>query len=151
MRAASGELPGRVLLSLTDLEATAGWQVLRPGVQLLRLFGRGEGGASAALIRYQPGAAVPEHTHRGHECVVVLSGAQADAGGRYEARSVVVHPPGSRHAVESEPGCLAPVFWEERIEFTGMNEASDGAALPKSSKDTTSPCCRHAAETSPSR
>jgi anti-sigma factor ChrR (cupin superfamily) len=76
-----------------------------------------ESGASAALLRYQPGARVPLHEHQGYEHVLVLSGEQRDERGRYPQGSFMVNAPGTRHRVISEDGCLVLVVWERPVKF----------------------------------
>src|SRR5690242_136936 len=78
----------------------------RPGVEIARLYGDGIAGPSAALLRYAPGAHVPEHEHIGHEHIVVLEGSQRDERGEYGPGSCLINGPGSRHAVHSEHGCV---------------------------------------------
>ena len=112
-------------LMIPDLRALAGsaaleglaWRPLRPGVDLHTLYDAGPEGASAALLRYAPGASVPRHLHTGHEHVLVLSGAQQDENGRYQAGALVVNPPGSVHAVSSVEGCVVLVIWERPVAF----------------------------------
>ena len=59
-----------------------------------------------ALLRYQPGTAVPRHRHLGLETIVVLEGSQSDERGRYETGAVVLNPEGSEHHVCSDEGCV---------------------------------------------
>lgn len=96
-----------------------GWRDLafapfHPGVEIARLYGDGSG-ASAAVLRYAPGASVPEHEHLGYEHVIVLDGAQSDAAGTYAAGCVVVNPPATRHKVASAAGCVALLIWEKPV------------------------------------
>jgi anti-sigma factor ChrR (cupin superfamily) len=93
-----------------------GFGVLRPGVGILKLAGSGEG-PTAALLRYAPGARVPSHRHLGFELIYVLSGAQSDERGTYEAGTLVVNRSGDRHSVWSDEGCLVLIVWEKNIEF----------------------------------
>lgn len=98
-----------------------GWRDLafepfRPGVRIHRLYGEGDGPA-AALLAYAPDAAVPLHEHQGFEHVLVLEGEQEDEHGRYPAGTLLVSPPGSRHAVHSRPGCVALLVWERPVRF----------------------------------
>ena len=93
------------------------WQPFRAGIEIHRLYGGSEAGPSAALLRYAPGASVPEHTHQGYEHIFVLAGAQQDARGRYGAGSFVVNPPGSHHAVQSPEGCIVLVIWQAPISW----------------------------------
>ena len=43
------------------------WRPFQPGVEIHRLFGSGQTGPSAALIRFFPGGTVPLHYHAGNE------------------------------------------------------------------------------------
>ncbi len=95
----------------------ADWEQLRSGVDLLRLAGDAKSGPSVALLRYQPGARVPAHRHRGFEVIYVLSGAQSDERGTYGAGTVVVNREGDEHNVWSDDGCLVLIAWERPIEF----------------------------------
>ena len=111
-------------LVLTDLLQRAaslkdepGWEPLRPGVSIRRLY-QAPSGAAAALLRYQPGASIPRHEHLGYEHVLVLDGAQSDEYGRYTAGTLVVNPPGSSHRVASEEGCVVLIVWEQGVRFT---------------------------------
>jgi anti-sigma factor ChrR (cupin superfamily) len=94
------------------------WRPFRPGVDIYPLVERPEGGSPAvALLRYQPGAAVPAHQHPGHEHIFVLAGAQEDENGRYVAGSVLVSQPGSGHTVRSPEGCVVLAIWEQPARF----------------------------------
>lgn len=93
-----------------------GYTSLRPGVDALYLY-RDESGASCAVLKYAPGAEVPEHRHLGYEHVMVLSGAQQDARRRYGPGTLVINPPGTRHRVWSPEGCVALVIWERPVAF----------------------------------
>ncbi len=63
-------------------------------------------GASTALFRWQPGAALPEHIHIGIEQTWVLEGSLADHDGECEAGQFVWRPPGSCHRAYSPDGAL---------------------------------------------
>src|SRR5262249_30207975 len=99
------------------LKDEPGWEPLRPGVHIRRLYQTPEG-AAAALVRYQPGASIPGHEHLGHEHVLVLDGAQSDEYGRYAAGTLVVNRPGSSHRVASAGGCVVLIVWERAVRFT---------------------------------
>lgn len=101
------------------------WAVLRPGVEIHRLWGDGPAGAGAALLRYAPGARVPRHEHRGHEQILVLSGWQVDERRRYDAGTLFVHPPGTRHAVSAPEGCVVLAVWEGGVEI--VDAGPDGS------------------------
>ena len=92
---------------------------LRPGVEIAYLYRDEEGGSSAALLRYAPGAKVPRHEHSGHEHILVLDGSQQDERGEYAAGTLIINPPGTAHSVESPNGCLVLIIWSRPIHFVG--------------------------------
>ncbi len=94
-----------------------GWVPFREGVEIYRLQESVDGGASSALLRYKPGASVPPHEHNGYEHVLVISGSQRDERGHYSAGTLVINPPGSKHAVTSDDGCVVFVIWEAPVIF----------------------------------
>jgi anti-sigma factor ChrR (cupin superfamily) len=119
MRGLDTSLSAPLLVAL-DAEALAqrpGYEVLRPGVEILYLYREAEGGAASAVLKYAPGAEVPLHEHTGYEHVLVLAGEQCDGRGRYSAGSMVINPPGYRHRVWSEGGCVVLVIWEHPVVF----------------------------------
>jgi len=91
------------------------WQPFHKRVEIYRLYGNGEDGAAAALLRYQPGAKVPRHGHPGFEHVLVLSGSQTDHNGEHIAGTLVINPPDSNHTVVSDRGCIVLVIWEKPV------------------------------------
>lgn len=93
------------------------WTDFRTGVAMCRLFGDGHRGASAALLRYDPGASIPRHEHLGFEVIFVVQGTQSDENGTLRANEVKVNGPGTSHAVVSQTGCVALLFWEVPVEF----------------------------------
>ncbi len=104
-------------LAQRALAADFGWTPFRPGVEIHRLYGNGDAGPCAALLRYAPGATIPYHRHQGHEHIYVLHGSQADEAGTYAAGTLVVNPPGTGHAVRSPDGCVVLVIWERPVAF----------------------------------
>ncbi|MEM6445381.1 MAG: cupin domain-containing protein [Cyanobacteria bacterium J06642_2] len=104
------------LLTWDDRYQDLPWQPFRPGVDIHYLY-RAESGASAALLRYQPGAQVPQHRHTGHEHIIVLSGSQSDERDRYSAGTVVINPPDTEHDVMSVDGCIVLIIWEKPVEL----------------------------------
>lgn len=113
-------------------EALGRFVPLLPGVTMLPLYGRHADGKevsstapSAAILRYEPGAVVPAHHHPGYEHIVVLDGAQADDNGIYERGACLISPPGSRHRVTSEHGCLVLAIWQRSVEFVEENQGGE--------------------------
>lgn len=98
-------------------EPAVPWEPFREGIEISRLYGAGSDGPASALLRYQPGASVPWHRHTGYEHIIMLTGSQTDQNGVHQAGSVVINPPGSRHSVVSEQGCLALLIWEKPVLF----------------------------------
>jgi len=108
---------GDLLRRAASLKDEPGWEELRPGVSIRRLY-QAPSGAAAALLRYQPGADIPAHEHLGYEHILVLDGAQSDEYGHYLAGTFVVNRPGSCHRVASEEGCVVLIVWERGVRFT---------------------------------
>lgn len=93
------------------------WEALRPGVEVSWIYGQESAGPRAALLRYQPGAVVPEHEHLGYEHIFVLAGAQSDGVRNYAAGTLSVFPPGWRHRITSTDGCVALAIWTGPLVF----------------------------------
>ena len=113
----NGQLILRDLFTRNFNENEYQWRRFREGVDIAPLSGDREQGCSCALLRYQPGARVPLHTHSGHEHLLVLRGSQTDGSGVYERGTFIVNMPGSHHHVSSEEGCVVLVIWESPIKF----------------------------------
>ena len=117
----ASEWPDTKPLILTELFTLANqpdrlaWQPFRPGVEIFRLYGDGQTGPAAALLKYESGANVPHHDHTGYEHIVVLSGAQRDHHGNHRAGTLVINPPGTDHAVVSDEGCIVLIIWERPV------------------------------------
>jgi anti-sigma factor ChrR (cupin superfamily) len=109
----------RTILDLdpAELARRPGYRPLRPGVDILYLYEDEASGASSALLKYAPGAQVPEHRHEGYEHVYVLAGEQMDERGRYPAGTFVINPPGTSHHVRSPEGCLVLIVWQRAVTF----------------------------------
>lgn len=110
-----------LLQRATSLKEEPDWQPFRPGIHIRRLYEE-PGGASAALLRYQPGASVPAHEHLGNEHILVLDGAQSDEYGRYPAGTLIVNRSASSHRVASPEGCVVLVIWERGIRFANPTD-----------------------------
>ncbi len=107
----------RLLQRAASLRDEAGWKPFRPGIGIQLLYQENEGGPAAALLRYEPGAAVPSHEHPGYEHILVLDGSQQDERGTYPAGTFVVNRPHSVHRVASEAGCVVLIIWEKGVRF----------------------------------
>ncbi len=107
------------LLGATGAAEGRVWEPFREGIDASWVYRSEDGGPAAALLRYQPGASAPAHSHAGWEHILVLSGSQADQRGSYGVGSLVVNPPGSEHSVDSPEGCIALLIWEKTPRFLG--------------------------------
>jgi len=100
--------------------SAGGWRMAGPGVQQLRLATGG--GAQARLLRLQPGTPLPEHTHRGSELTLVLSGSYSDELGRFargdmaELDETVDHRP----VVDQGETCVALIVTDAPLKFRGL-------------------------------
>lgn len=103
------------LLNIALTQDELPWEPFRPGVDIYRLYGNGQEGAAAALLRYQPGASVPKHDHTGFEHIFVLSGSQTDQNGEHQAGTLVINPPSTNHSVISHAGCIVLAIWEKPV------------------------------------
>jgi anti-sigma factor ChrR (cupin superfamily) len=99
------------------LKRRSDFRPMREGVEIAELYKDEQSGASAALLRYLPGARVPRHEHSGYEHILVLEGSQRDERGEYPAGTFIVNPPGTSHSVESPNGCLVLILWQRPIHF----------------------------------
>ena len=100
-----------------ELKNEPGWEYFREGISVRWLYQEPNNGPAAALLNYQPGAAVPRHEHQGYEHILVLDGSQSDELGRYPAGTLVINRPGSSHPVISQEGCVVLIIWERGIKF----------------------------------
>ena len=111
------------VLKLTDLIQVAGWQhripwkPFKPLVEIYRLYGDGETGPTAALLRFLPGGRVALHEHTGYEHIFVLAGAQVDENTRAETGTLIINPPGTSHSILSEKGCIVLAIYEKPVKF----------------------------------
>lgn len=105
-----------VLFDATAREARV-WEPFRDGIEISWIYGAGETTASAAFLRYAPGATVPAHAHDAHEHILVLEGSQTDENGTHGPGTLVVNPPGTHHSIVSEEGCMVLAIWEKPVRF----------------------------------
>lgn len=94
------------------------WRPFRPGIEIARLYGGGDDAASAALLRYAPGAQLQSHEHTAHEHIIVLQGSQRDERQEYGAGTCLIHGAGTRHRVSSDHGCVVLAIWHRPVAFT---------------------------------
>ena len=107
------------VLRLAEQSDRLDWQPFRAGVEIYPLYS--DNGASAALLKYEPGASVPEHRHTGYEHIMVLSGSQRDRNGVYSTGTIVINPPESQHKVYSDDGCIIFIVWQHPVHILDSN------------------------------
>ncbi len=111
------------VLKLTDLFQISGWQQklrwepFQTGVEIYRLYGDGESGPNAALLRFRPGGRIPLHEHTGYEHIFLLSGSQVDENSAAQTGSLIINPPGTSHSILSENGCIVLAIYEKPVRF----------------------------------
>ena len=101
-----------------------GWRNLpfeyfREGIEVHWLLKGGAADPSVAVLKYEPGSAVPRHRHAGLETIVVLDGVQSDKSGDYAAGTVVLNEVGSEHSVWSKAGCVVLIQWNLPVVILG--------------------------------
>lgn len=107
-----------------SLESGEAWKpFLLPGVEMMPVTaGPKLAGAVATLVRLQPGAAFPEHTHRGEETMVVLDGGfreAAEGGAEVWRGEELSRGDGTDHTFVALPGrpCIAAAVITGYAEF----------------------------------
>jgi putative transcriptional regulator len=74
-----------------------------------------------ALYHIKAGGHIPEHTHRGNEMTLVLTGGFSDSEGSYDQGDFIYRKPGDVHAptaVQSED-CICLAVLDAPLKFTG--------------------------------
>jgi len=100
-----------------DHQDEIAWEPYKKGVDIFRLYGDGITGPTAALVRYCERGEVPMHEHKGYEHILILAGSQRDDNGTIEAGTLVINPPGTRHKVSSDDGCIVLAIYEKPVRF----------------------------------
>ncbi len=101
-----------------------GWSSPLPGIRTLMLDEAPAPDAapvSAELIRLEPGAASPRHTHADMEYTLVMTGAFRDHTGVYGPGDLAIGSPDLEHRPVAEPGavCIALAVTTGPVRFTG--------------------------------
>jgi hypothetical protein len=116
----------RDLFGIANRQDQIPWEPFMDGVEICRLYGDGLTGPTAALLRFQKAGEVPLHEHPGYEHIIVLSGSQRDEKGSAETGTLIINPPGTRHSVVGEAGCIVLAIYEKPVRFV----ASPAAVVP---------------------
>ena len=95
--------------ALFDLPAMS-WVEARPGVRQKRFFADDAAERTASLSRFEPGAELPAHRHRGDELVFVLEGTVEDEAGSLRPGVLGYRPDGCTHTVRTPNGATVLAF-----------------------------------------
>lgn len=87
------------------------------GVDMKLLMEDKETGLSTALVRFAPGATLPDHEHVELEQTFVLEGSLEDQEGAATVGNYVWRPAGSRHDAHAPNGCVALSFFLKPNKF----------------------------------
>jgi anti-sigma factor ChrR (cupin superfamily) len=87
------------------------------GVDMKLLMEDKETGLSTALVRFAPGATLPDHEHVELEQTFVLEGSLEDQEGAATQGNYVWRPAGSRHDAHAPNGCLTLSFFLKPNKF----------------------------------
>jgi anti-sigma factor ChrR (cupin superfamily) len=93
------------------------------GVDMKILMEDKDTGLSTALVRFAPGATLPDHEHVELEQTYVLEGSLEDHEGVATAGNYVWRPAGSRHDAYAPKGCLALSFFLRPNKFFDAPQA----------------------------
>ena len=92
--------------------ASVPWQPTRfPGIESKLLMENKATGLSTWLMRWAPGARLPQHEHVAIEQTYVLQGSLCDHAGVATAGNYVWRRAGGRHDAWTDEGCLVLAFF----------------------------------------
>lgn len=120
----------RFHLDMASVWAEEVWLAPRPGIKVRELY-QSDDGYRISLIRYAPGAKVPEHLHSADEHTHVIEGSICDAQGTYGPGAYLLSPAGSRHRVWSDKGSLVITHRLGPIRFSSGWRPGPGLALER--------------------
>ncbi|MBS3079053.1 cupin domain-containing protein [Candidatus Pacearchaeota archaeon] len=91
------------------------WEVLKQGICRKILFREDSRNLEIDLIRLEPSAQSPIHTHKGDEWVYVLEGSMSDQTGTYNQGDFLINQKGTEHQVTAgRDGCLILALYSEK-------------------------------------
>ena len=70
------------------------------------------------------------HEHTGYEHIFVLAGSQVDENSKADTGSLIINPPGTRHSVLSETGCIVLAIYEKPVRFIRTAQTPRGTTRP---------------------
>jgi putative transcriptional regulator len=97
-----------------------GWRFAGPGIRVMPIQVGGR--AKVELMRMEPGAAAPQHSHKGHEYTLVLSGGFSDGTASYGPGALSVAGPDHTHrpVADADGVCIALAVCEAPLAFRGL-------------------------------
>ena len=112
------------LFNIGERQDEIPWEPFKPGVEIHRLYGDGLSGPSTALLRFRTTGVVPLPTSipvtSTLSCLRVRSGTRM---GRRK-RVLMINPPGTRHRIVSEAGCIVLAIYERHVRFLEPSPAA---------------------------
>jgi anti-sigma factor ChrR (cupin superfamily) len=66
------------------------------------------------------------HEHLGYEHILVLSGSQRDQNTTAAPGTLMINPPGTRHSIVGEAGCIVLAIYEKPVRFEAGEGHGDG-------------------------
>jgi putative transcriptional regulator len=120
-RSPSALFPAPLAALLPDDPTTLPWRKLIGGVSEVALP-VSDARYKAALLRVEPGRALPQHTHRGSEHILVLDGAFRDEIGHYQRGDVSSSDESVDHRPVADMAgpCLCLIVTEGPVRLTGF-------------------------------
>lgn len=100
-----------------DIDAMPWRETRWPKIKVKVLMEDKERGIATMLMRWEPGAVLPEHEHVDLEQTYVLEGSFEDEAGVCKAGQYVWRPAGSRHDARSPGGALMLAFFLKPNKF----------------------------------
>ena len=73
--------------------------------------------STTILLQFEPGASYPYHNHPAGEELFIMEGEATIAGAHLEKGDYLYTPPGFKHGVTSENGCLILFVIPEEVEI----------------------------------
>lgn len=104
--------------NLDDVE----WSTMAPGIKCFELAGVKTGGGTLSLLKIAPGVTIPEHSHKGTELTLVLSGSYSDEIGRFGVGDIADLDEDTEHQpiADSSEACICLIATEAPLRFTKL-------------------------------
>jgi anti-sigma factor ChrR (cupin superfamily) len=91
------------------------WEVMRKGIARKVFYREDIRNLQMDMIKLEPNAISPQHTHKDDEWVYVLEGSMSDETGTYNQGDFLVNRKGTAHVVTAgKNGCLILALYSEK-------------------------------------